>query len=183
MAATVIGSHRSNHKVPTTRFDLLRPHCDSQVDKKQGRQKADHDRHARSRELHIGQQVMARNLRPGVSWVAGVIIERLGPVTYLIQVETSCGSSVCSWWPTMGYERFSLSGIWVEFCGESKADFYPLRNWASVIDIWNSHCSVIRKPRSLPSKRTACPEQIHVNSFLLLLFFVCGWLLLLLYIT
>ena len=71
-----------------TQFDLLRPHCDSKVDRKQGRQKADHDRHARSRELHIGQQVMARNLRPGVQWVAGVIVERLSPVTYLIQIDT-----------------------------------------------------------------------------------------------
>ena len=48
----------------------------------------DHDRQARSRELHVDQQVMARNLRPGVPWVAGVIIERLGPSTYLVQVDT-----------------------------------------------------------------------------------------------
>ena len=71
-----------------TRLDLLRPTCDRVVDGRQARQKTDHDRRARSRELHVGQQVMARNLRQGVPWVAGVIVERLSPLTYLVQVDT-----------------------------------------------------------------------------------------------
>ncbi len=29
---------------------------------------------------------MVRNLRPGLDWISGVIIERLGPVTYLVDV-------------------------------------------------------------------------------------------------
>ncbi len=70
-----------------TRLDLLRPSCDRQVDRRQAQQKADHDRRARSRELFVGQQVMARNLRPGAPWIAGVVIERLGPLTYLVQVD------------------------------------------------------------------------------------------------
>ena len=40
---------------------------------------------AQSRELHVGQQMMAQNLRQGVT---GVIIERLSPLTYLVQVDT-----------------------------------------------------------------------------------------------
>ena len=71
-----------------TRLDLLRPTCDRVVDGRQVQQKTDHDRRARSRELHVGQQVMAQNLRRGVPWVAGVIIERLSPLTYLVQVDT-----------------------------------------------------------------------------------------------
>ena len=56
---------------------------------RQTQQKTDHDRRgALSRELHIGQQVMARNLRQGVPWVAGMTIERLSSLTYLLQVDT-----------------------------------------------------------------------------------------------
>ena len=71
-----------------TRLDLLRPACDQQVDRRQAKQKADHDRRSRVRELFIGQQVMAKNLRPGAPWMAGVIVERLGPLTYLVQVDS-----------------------------------------------------------------------------------------------
>ena len=70
-----------------TRLDLLRPDGERHVSSKQAQQKADHDKHARSRELHTGQSVMARNLRPGVPWVPGVIVEQLGPLTYRVQVE------------------------------------------------------------------------------------------------
>ncbi len=70
-----------------TRLDLLRPSCDRQVDRRQAQQEADHDRRACSLELFVGQQVMARNLRPGAPWIAGVVIERLGPLTYLVQVD------------------------------------------------------------------------------------------------
>ena len=31
---------------------------------------------------------MARNWRPGTPWVPGVVVEKLGPLSYLIQVET-----------------------------------------------------------------------------------------------
>ena len=71
-----------------TRLDLLRPTCDKTVERRQAQQKTDHDRWGRSRELHVGQQVMAPNVRQGVKWVTGVIIERLGPLTYLVQVDT-----------------------------------------------------------------------------------------------
>ena len=50
-------------------------------------QKAGHDRHSYQRELHVGQIVMAKNLRPGAAWVPGVVVERVGPLTYLVQVD------------------------------------------------------------------------------------------------
>ena len=71
-----------------TRLDLLRPDVERRVGCKQAQQKADHDRHARSLELHTGQSVMARNLRPGAPWVPGVVVERLGPLTYRVQVDS-----------------------------------------------------------------------------------------------
>ena len=31
---------------------------------------------------------MAQNLRPGPDWIAGTIVERLGPLSYLVEMET-----------------------------------------------------------------------------------------------
>ena len=71
-----------------TRMDLLRP--DSQVQRrvseKQGSQKLDHDRHSTPREYRIGETVMARNYRDGPKWMEGVVMERKGPLSYVVQV-------------------------------------------------------------------------------------------------
>ena len=69
-----------------TRLDLLKPSIARQVEEKQASQKEKHDRHAREREFHVGQQVMVRNLRPGPAWVPGTIVKRLGPVSFLVEV-------------------------------------------------------------------------------------------------
>jgi len=42
---------------------------------------------AQDREWFIGQKVIVQNLRPGYDWVPGVIVERLRPVSYLVQTE------------------------------------------------------------------------------------------------
>ena len=54
----------------------------------QAKQKNNHDHHCQSREYFVGQNVQAHNFREGPRWVAGVIVERLGPLTYLVQVNT-----------------------------------------------------------------------------------------------
>ena len=69
-----------------TRFDLMRPDISGKVATKQAQQKFYHDQHTRTRELFIGQRVMVRNLRPGDKWIPGTIIERTGPLSYLVQV-------------------------------------------------------------------------------------------------
>ena len=69
-----------------TRLNLLRPDCNKRVCDRQAMQIAGHDRHSYQRELHVGQNVMAKNLRPGAAWVPGVVVERVGPLTYLVQV-------------------------------------------------------------------------------------------------
>ena len=71
-----------------TRLDLLMPNRKSHVLMRQSQQKDAHDRRARDREWFIGQPVMARNLRPGPDWIAGIIVERLGPLSYLVETET-----------------------------------------------------------------------------------------------
>eukprot|EP00731_Ephydatia_muelleri_P019546 Em0012g371a len=70
-----------------TRLDAIRPNYSGTVCDKQALQKELHDRHARSREFGIGQKVMAKNFLQGPPWVAGVISECKGPLTYLVEVE------------------------------------------------------------------------------------------------
>ena len=70
-----------------TRFSLLRPDHERFVVDKQATQKTMHDQRARSRAWIAGDRVMVRNLRPGPDWVSGTVVEVLGPVTYIIEVE------------------------------------------------------------------------------------------------
>ena len=69
-----------------TRFDLLRPEVGEVVSSNQATQKQNYDKHCRQREFFVGQRVMVRNLRPGLQWIPGTVIERKGPLTYLVQV-------------------------------------------------------------------------------------------------
>ena len=69
-----------------TRFDIMRPDVSGNVAAKQAQQKFYHDQHSAGRELFIGQRVMVRNLRAGDKWVPGTIMERTGPLSYLVQV-------------------------------------------------------------------------------------------------
>ena len=70
-----------------TRLDLMRPAVDEGVRSQQAQQKAAHDQHCSNREFHIGQQVMARNFRQGPLWHRGIFSERLGPLTYLVEMD------------------------------------------------------------------------------------------------
>ena len=67
------------------RFDLLHPKPESTVLDRQSRQKSSHDRRAKDRAYFVGQSVMARNLRPGPDWIPAVIIQRLIPLSYLVE--------------------------------------------------------------------------------------------------
>ena len=69
-----------------TRWDLLKPDIRKSVQENQEKQKERHDRHARRRCFGIGQSVMVKNHSSGASWIAGVIAQQLGPVTYLVDV-------------------------------------------------------------------------------------------------
>ncbi len=78
-----------------TRMHLVNPPVDYQVAEKQASQKSQHDRRAKAREYHIGQEVTVRNLRPGAKFVPGVVIERQGPLVTWLQsmMAQACGSS------------------------------------------------------------------------------------------
>ena len=60
-----------------TRWDLLRPDVERQVQWRQSKQKDRHDLHACPRCFSVGQSVMARNFRAGAAWVPGVIVQQI----------------------------------------------------------------------------------------------------------
>ena len=71
-----------------TRLDLILPNCQSQVLQRQAQQKKDHDRSSHVRELYTGQRVMARNYRDQNRWLPGTVVQKLGPLTYSVQLDT-----------------------------------------------------------------------------------------------
>ena len=89
--------HSTTHETPSelflkrslrTRLDLLKPDVDRSVCMEQARQKNYHDRRCRANEYSVGQSIQACNFRGGPRWVLGVVVERLGSLTYLVQVES-----------------------------------------------------------------------------------------------
>jgi len=72
-----------------TRLDLLGPQLNTQVCNKQAAQKEPHDNRAKTREFCVGQEVMARNFRPGTKYLPGVVVQKLGPLSYLVEMKDS----------------------------------------------------------------------------------------------
>ena len=70
-----------------TRLDLLRPNLEDSVLHQQAQQKQTHDQHSKWREFAVGQQVLVRSYRPGPTWLHGTIVERTGPLSYVVQVQ------------------------------------------------------------------------------------------------
>ena len=70
-----------------TRLHLRRPQLSTIVRNKLAIQKIPHDNRAKHSEFVIGQHVMARNFRPGRKYLPGVVVRRLGPLTFLVEVK------------------------------------------------------------------------------------------------
>ena len=66
-----------------THLHLLTPDVGAHVRNNQTQQKGYHVRHSRTRELCIGQPVWARNFRDSPGWVSAVVLDRVGPVSYV----------------------------------------------------------------------------------------------------
>ena len=69
-----------------TRLHLLLPNVKEHVQSKQATQKTYHDRHSRAWELVQGQAVWVRNFRDGPAWVSATIADRVGPLSYLVEL-------------------------------------------------------------------------------------------------
>ena len=70
-----------------TRFDLLRPSTQTQVETKQAQQKTNRDRHSRTRHLSVGESVLVRDFLHHPKWKEGKIASQLGPLTYLVTLK------------------------------------------------------------------------------------------------
>ena len=70
-----------------TRFDLMCPVDGEKVGREQARQKQHHDTRARFRQFAVGTRVMVREGRDKSVWKPGTILERRGPVSYLVQMD------------------------------------------------------------------------------------------------
>ena len=71
-----------------TRFDLLKPDVEREVLDKQAQQKLTHDRRSREAVWTVGQRVMAKNMGSGPNWIPATVTEVLGPVTYMVRIES-----------------------------------------------------------------------------------------------
>ena len=74
------------HRSLRTRLDLLRPDLGVAVSQKQASQKKNHDLHSHSRDFFVGERVLVRNMLSGPWWLVGTVVERRGPLSYLVQV-------------------------------------------------------------------------------------------------
>ena len=75
-----------------TRFDLLKPDQRRLVTSGQATQNTPSNKHATLRSFSIGSEVMVRDFRHTDKWVPGTIVQKLGPVTY--QVDIGSGNIV-----------------------------------------------------------------------------------------
>ena len=66
------------------RLSLVKPDTASVVSTCQSRMKSYHDQHARFREFHSGQPVLAGNYRSNGKWQPATVLERKGTHSYLI---------------------------------------------------------------------------------------------------
>jgi hypothetical protein len=69
-----------------TRMDLMKPNLGSHVQSQQEKQITRHNQHSRVRELDIGDRIFMRNFGTGKPWLAGKIVQRRGPLSYLVRL-------------------------------------------------------------------------------------------------
>ena len=68
-------------------MDALLLNTAVRVQAKQEQQKSTHDTTARNCSFSIGQSVLVRNFAAGERWIPGHIIEHVGPVSFMIELE------------------------------------------------------------------------------------------------
>ena len=69
-----------------TLLNLLRPDISTKVQDKQASQKQYHDKKSRDRHFQVGQSVLVENNKPEPKWVVGTVVEKLGDISYRVQV-------------------------------------------------------------------------------------------------
>ena len=72
---------------PRTRLDLLRPSIHNRVIQKQANDKQHHDAHAADRTFKAGDTVWAMNFQGKPKWIATVVENQLGPLTFVVRLK------------------------------------------------------------------------------------------------
>ena len=75
-----------NRKI-RTRFDLMMPNTKEVVTSHQAEQKQHHDGQTKHRSLFPGAPVMVRDYNGSSKWIPGIVLKKLGPVTYHVESE------------------------------------------------------------------------------------------------
>ena len=72
---------------PRSRLDLLRPSIQNSVIQKQANDKQRHDAHAAERTFRGGHTVWAMNFQGKPKWIATVVENQLGPLTFVVRLK------------------------------------------------------------------------------------------------
>jgi len=70
-----------------TCFDMLGPSVEKRVCDSQAKQKQRYDKHCKEHCFNPGQTVWTRDFRGSTKWVPGVVVQSVGPLTYMIQLD------------------------------------------------------------------------------------------------
>ena len=86
--SAIIAHHTTTNRTPSSL--LLKRELRTRLDlgEKQAAQKLSHDSYAKQREYKIGDNVMARNYGSGPKWESAIVVERKGPLSYTVQLNS-----------------------------------------------------------------------------------------------
>ena len=72
---------------PRTLLDLVVPDVSNRVQRKQEKQKEDHDKSASKREFHEGDLIFTKRVPSDKDWIPGKIVKSLGSLSFEIELE------------------------------------------------------------------------------------------------
>ena len=72
---------------PQSHLDLLKPNTADRVERQQAKQVQKHNIHARERSIGPGYRVNIRNYQSESRWLAGVVQDNTGPVSFRVKMQ------------------------------------------------------------------------------------------------
>ena len=67
-------------------LDHMHPDEAKAVEEQQLKQKVYHDRHAKDRQVNVGDPVYVTNFSSGPCWLPGVVVNKSGPVSFIVKL-------------------------------------------------------------------------------------------------
>ena len=69
-----------------TRLDLMKPDVSKVVTQNQAKQENNYNGRIKLREFQLGSNVLVKNFCQGSKWIAGTVKEKVGPLSYMIEL-------------------------------------------------------------------------------------------------